>query len=335
MMANDTSDTSSDTPDPREWPKPSHKLDFRYFTDPALCPFMVQQKARRAFELFLHLAGRFLESGGQEISATHEQLCRVCRLDPSNIASRSALSRLLRTLRETYRVIDFVPLRRRRPSIALRPPGPGDLLAPKRYVYFRGFEQGQQEWFDRLGSRAFPAEYMAIVSQYEASLAARRYRRPYWFYPLEKIAQDYHISAQFAGRGLRALVEFGMLTVNYGQRLPDAPGGEYGRVNRYYHHGMEAVMQRELVLRRVACKHPAAFTAAKRLSAALANGATVKNVEGICSLIARYGEAHVTAAIGQLGSDPRRSRRRRLAYVAGILRLQFPDACPQSGTEFS
>jgi hypothetical protein len=74
-----------------------HKLDFRNFT--ALCPRMVQRRARRAFDLFLYLAGRFLYTGGQAISDSHEQLCQACRLDPLDPASRPAMSRLLRMLR--------------------------------------------------------------------------------------------------------------------------------------------------------------------------------------------------------------------------------------------
>ncbi len=41
-------------------PVPSCKLDLQYFTTPGLCPLMVRQRARKAFELFLYLAHRCL-----------------------------------------------------------------------------------------------------------------------------------------------------------------------------------------------------------------------------------------------------------------------------------
>lgn len=300
-----------------EGPTPSCKLDFRYFTNPALCPLMVRQRARRAYELFLYLAGRFLHTGGQEISASHEHLCRACRLDPLDLASRPAMSRLLRMLRETYQVIDFTPVRKRRPSITLRAPGPGDLLAPQRYVYFTGFSPSAQKLFECLGSRAFAAEYLWVISQYEASLAERKYQRAYWYYPLERISASYHISGQFASAGLRALVDTGLIAVSYGQQYLEARKEEFGKANRYYHRGLDQALRREELLWPVECAYPAEFETAKRMATALINGMTVKNVTGLCRLLARYGEGDVAAIIEQLQGYQRRNLRRRLAYVEG------------------
>jgi hypothetical protein len=317
-------DNSSVPFEPDEGPAPSSKLDYRYFSNPALCPFMVRQGARRAFELFLYLAGRFLYCGGREISDSHEQLCRACRLDPTDLASRPAISRLLRMLRETYQVIDFTPVRRRRPAITLRAPGQGDLLAPQRYVYVAGLIAHARELFDGLGSCAFAAEYMWIISRYEASLAERKYRRAYWYYPLEKIAASYHISESFASTGLRALVDAGLVAVSYGQRHLEAREDEFGRANRYYHRPLGRVLRRDEMLCPAEDKYPAEFAAAQRMAATLINGSTVRNVTGLCRLLACYGEAEVTAIIAQLQGYPRRNLRRRLAYVEGILRKRFP-----------
>jgi hypothetical protein len=310
--------------EPDEGPTPSSKLDFRYFTNPALCPLMVQQRARRGFELFLYLAGRFLQGGGQEIADSHQQLCQACRLDPSDLASRPAMSRLLRMLRETYQVIDFTPVQKRRPSITLRAPGPGDPLAPQRYVYFRGFGPRQRKLFDGQGSRAFAAEYLWLISQYEASLAERKYQRAYWYYPLQKIAATYHISAQFASTGLWALVDTGLIAVSYGQQHVEARKDEFGKANRYYHRGFDQALRREELLGPVEEAYPAQFEAAKRMAAALINGRTVKNVHGLCRLLALYGEGEVAAIVAQIEGYQRRNLRRRLAYVAGVLKKRFP-----------
>lgn len=316
----------SETLEPDEGPTPSSKLDFRYFTNPALCPLMVRQRARSAFELFLYLAGRFLRSGGQEVSASHEQLCQACRIDPSVPASRAAMSRLLRMLRETYQVIDFTPVRKRRPSIALRAPGPGDLLAPQRYVYFTGFGPREAQLFGGLlGSRAFAAEYMRVISQYESSLAEQKYQRAYWYYPLPAIAASYHISVQFASTGLRALVDTGVIAVSYGQRELQARQDEFGKANRYYHHGLNPALRRAEVLSPVKDEYPAEFDSAQRMAAVLTNGMTVKNVSGLCRLLARYGEREVAAIIAQLERCQRQNLRRRLAYVEGILKKRFPE----------
>ena len=110
------------------------------------------------------------------------------------------MSRLLRMLRETYQVIDFTPVRKRRPSITLRAPGPGDLLAPQRYVYFTGFGPRATKSVPRPGEPVFAAEYLWLISQYEASLAEQKHQRAYWYYPLEKIAASYHISISSPAR---------------------------------------------------------------------------------------------------------------------------------------
>ncbi len=106
-------------------PRAHHKLDLGYFTEPDRCPLMVRRGARGAFELFLYIAHRFLKSTGEPVSADHEAMCRACGLDPAGSHSRSAVSRLLRSLRNTFGVIEYEPLQRRRPVIRLAPPNLG------------------------------------------------------------------------------------------------------------------------------------------------------------------------------------------------------------------
>ena len=100
------------------------KLDLAYFTEPGRCPLMVRRGGRSAFELFLYLAHRFLESNGEPVLANHEAMCHACGLDPDGPHSWSAVSRLLRSLRNTFGVIDYEPLQRRRPQIRLAPARP-------------------------------------------------------------------------------------------------------------------------------------------------------------------------------------------------------------------
>ena len=161
---------------------------------------------------------------------------------------------------------------------------------------------------------------MWVISRYEASWAKRRHERDYWFRPLEKLAERYRISPQFAGRGLRALVETGLLAVSYGQRFLQPPNDEFGTANRYYHQKLDHALRREELLWPLQDEYPAEFAAAQRMAAALTNGRTVKNVGGLCRLLARYGEPAVAAAIGQIERYRRRNLRRRLGYVEGILR---------------
>ena len=102
---------AANIPDPtplnseEHWPQ--HKLDLGYFTAADRCPLMVRRRARGAFELFLHLAYRFIHGGGEPVVAEHEELCAACGVVPDGLHSSSEISRLLRSLRETYRVIDY------------------------------------------------------------------------------------------------------------------------------------------------------------------------------------------------------------------------------------
>jgi hypothetical protein len=163
-----------------------------------------------------------------------------------------------------------------------------------------------------------------MISQYEASLADRKYERAYWYYPLEKIAASYHISVQFAGTGLRALVDTGLIAVSYGQQYLQARDNEFGKANRYYHRELSQALRREEILWPVEFEYPTEFEAAKQMAAALINGMTVKNVSGLCRLLARYGEPKVAAIIAQIAGYQRRNLRRRLAYVEGSLKKRFP-----------
>lgn len=300
---------------------PSHKLDLRYFTDARFCPAMVRRRSRRAFELFLFLARRSLDAYGEPISPTHEELCRACRLDPDESHARVTLSRLLRDLRSTFGVIDYEPARRRRPQIRLVPPAPdGYSLHPEQYIYLEGvWNDSTLPYFDRLGSAAFAAEYMSIISAYEAAMARAKQGRAYWFYPLERIAATFHISTGFAGTGLRGLVELGVLRVAYGQFGMTPNADEFGRANRYYYEGLSEIDRRDEGLRRLAAEFEAEFPRALEWSAVLTNGATLKNVGGLCELIRQQGPTAVVTGIERLQRLPRRSLKRRLPYLAADL----------------
>ncbi len=302
-------------------PRALHKLDLAYFTEPGRCSLMVRRGARGAFELFLHLAHRFLEGNGEPVETEHEAMCRACGLNPDGPHSRSAVSRLLRSLRNTYGVIDYEPLQRRRPQIRLAPARPdADILNPRHYVYFdEGWGQHRRAVFDVLGPRAFSAEYMYWIAKYEAALARVKHGRSYWFFPLENISKMYHVSPQFSGTGLRGLVELGIMRVMHGQYGLRAANNEFGAANRYYFEGLGEPARRQRHFEDLQNEHGEVFELAKTLAVTLANGQTVKNTQGLCDLIAEYGDAKVRQAIGQIASLPARSLKRRLAYVSAIV----------------
>ena len=296
------------------------KLDIAYFTEPGRCSLMVQRRARAGFEVFLYLAHRYLQADGRPVVATHEELCAACGLDPKSAHSSSTMSRLLRSLRETYRVIDFSPIQRRRPEISLAPPRPGaDLLNPGHYVYFEGWNVTQRELFHSLGSRTFAAEYLYWIALYESALARVKHQRPYWFFPLDRISTTYHISQRFASVGLRALVDLGIMRVVPGQRGRIASQNEFGAANRYYFEGLGEVVRRDLRLQDLQSQHPAEFDLARVWTQSLINGTTVKNVAGLCELAATYGAERVDAAIQQLSGMSPRNLKRRLAYVRWLV----------------
>ena len=282
---------NSSQPKDNSEPRPSFKLDLRFFTDARLCPSMVRRRSRRAFELFLALAIESLKSFGRPIQPTHEQLCDACGVPADASTARSTISKLLRQLREEYGVIDFEPIRRRRPLIELRMLGQKHGQNPVRsYVYHNLPWTGHtREVFAQLGSRAFAAEYMYLIAKYEAALARNKHDRSYWFYPLDQISKDYHISPQFAGTGLRGLVQQGIMSVNYGQYGIEPSDDEFGRSNRYYFHGFAATIRRQQELTMLRRQHPDEIDAAMDLALVLINGATVKNVSGICELVAQRG----------------------------------------------
>jgi hypothetical protein len=298
------------------------KLDLGYFTEPDRCPLMVRRGARSAFELFLYLAQHFLERSDEPVLANHKAMCHACGLDPDRPHSRSSVSRLLRSLRRTFQVIDYEPLQRRRPQVRLAPARPNaDILNPRHYVYFDNrWDRHCRAVFEALGSRAFSTEYMYWIAKYESALARTKHKRDYWFFPLERISATYHISAQFAGMGLRGLVDLGIMRVTHGQYGLRAPNNEFGAANRYHFEGLGEVQRRQRAFAELEDKYATIFDLAKSLAAVLANGQTVKNVEGLCELITTHGEAKVRQAIGQVAALPPRSLRRRLAYIAALAR---------------
>ena len=315
--ANNPIDDASEKPEPR----PPFKLDLSYFTEINRCPLMVRRGARHAFELFMFLADRCLASHGDPVIAEHEALCAACGLKPDNPYSGSAISRLLRSLRETYGVIDFRPVQRRRPEIRLAPARPGaDILNPPHYIYFSDGWSGQQRTiFDALGTRAFCAEYMFWIAKYEASLAQVKHHRSYWFFPQDKISKMYHVSTPFAGMGLRGLVELGIMRVTPGQYRLTAPHDEFGPANRYYFEGVREVARRREQFKIVQGQYEAVFKIAHDLAAELINGSTIKNVQGLCKLMVEYGEKRVRQAVSQIADTPPRSLKRRIEYVRAVV----------------
>jgi hypothetical protein len=316
-------DEQSDQQDPEER-QPPCKLDLGYFTHSERCPLMVRHRARRAFELFLFLADCSLRSWGQPVSPSHEAMCLACGLEPQEPASKPEMSRLLRLLRDVYGVIEYEPVRNRRPTVRLRPATDvSDPINPRHYIHFRrGWSKTDRQTFAALGARAFPAEYMYFLCQYESALAERKHGRAYWFFPLERISATFHVSRQFAAVGLRALVELGVMHVRYGQYLAAPAGGEIARANRFYFLGLSEVYRRDRELQLLRAEYEADFDLAQQLAVQLTNGRTVKNVRGLCQLIAQHGQAAVNEAVAKLGKYQRRNPRRRLAYLTAMLKLQ-------------
>lgn len=300
---------------------PSYKLDLGYFTRPDLAPRMVRHRSRRCFELFLFLAHCSLDAGHRAICPGHEALCEVCGVDPDHRHSPSKISHALRRLSDTYGVIDYQPVRSRRPRLCLRPVDPTEAPSqPHQYVYFaEGWSGQKRAVFERVGRRAFAAEYMYWIAAYESALAGAKHGRPYWFYPVERISQTFHVSAPFAGSGLQALVDLGMMRVAYGRRDVAAVSGEFGRANRYYFEGFEGWHRRQAQLEDLKRRYQDVFRPACELAGELHNGTTAKNVEGLCQWIGSVGEGPVREAVGRLAGYRRGNPRRRLEYVASVL----------------
>lgn len=300
---------------------PPRKLDLGYFTDKGLCPALVHAGNRLAFEIFLMTAGRFLASRGVPVSPTHEEFCQAGGLPVGTRSSRNAISRALRLLREQYPLIEYEPVRHKRPAIRLRPaPGTSDPLNPARYIYYdEGWPEPLRMTFDALGTKALSAEYMYFVAKYEAAMAQSRHNRSYWFFPLARIAEFYHVSAPFAAGGLRALVGLGILRVNYGQFGIRATNDEFGAANRYYFEGLEGVILRQERLAALRQMHPDRFELAVALARELHGGGSAKNVGALCDLISVHSEAKVRAVVLSLQKLPPRSLKRRVGYVRAVL----------------
>jgi hypothetical protein len=289
---------------------------------------MVRQRSRRSLELFWFLAYRFLAGNMEAVVAEHDQLCGACGLDPAHRDSRSAISHILRRLAQTYRVVYYEAVPRKRPRIWLRPPEPPLNPLLRRYVRFcEPWNGSKRALFETLGSRALAAEFMYIVATYESGLARVKHHRGYWFFPIQKIAKTYHISPRVASSGLQALVELGVMQVVYGRRDKAPAGDEFGRANRYYFTGFKGQQQRERRLFPLRFKYQEFYQFARPLAGKLQNGASVENVEGLCQLIARKGLTPVKKAVLHCAATYRRgSPRRSLAYLRTLLESS-PD-CP-------
>ncbi len=187
-------------------------------------------------------------------------------------------------------------------------------------MYFEGGWSGHRNSaFSALGPRAFSTEYMYWIAKYESTLARIKHNRSYWFFPLEKISKTYHVSIQFAGTGLRGLVELGIMRVMPGQYGLRAPNDEFGAANRYYFEGLGEPVRRQRQFKDLEGEYGEVFEVAKTLAVALTNGQTVKSVQGLCELIGSHGETKVRRAMEQIASTPSRSLKRRLAYVVAIV----------------
>jgi hypothetical protein len=173
--------------------------------------------------------------------------------------------------------------------------------------------------FDSLGNKALAAEFMYWVAKYEAAIARVKHERSYWFYPLERISKTFHVSSRFAGAGLQALVDLGVMHVSYGRQDMTAPAGEFGRANRYYFDGFGAIARRKESFQELQDQYDEVFDVAHELSAELTNGRTFKNVQGLCELIVAAGEKTVQEVIGRLSGSQRRNPRRRLAYLRSVI----------------
>ena len=201
------------------------------------------------------------------------------------------------------------------------------MLNPRHYVYFGGgWSQHHRETFAALGPRAFSAEYMYWIAEYESALARVKHGRAYWFFPLDKISAMYHVSARFAGMGLGSLVELGIMRVAHGQRGQWAPNHEFGAANRYYFEGLGGIVRRQWQFENLEQQYARQFDLARALAGELTNGQTVKNVQGLCELLAAHGETPVRQAIEQVATLSRRSLKRRLAYVRAIVGKTSGDA---------
>jgi len=301
---------------------PQYKLDLAYFTQADRCPLMVRRGARGAFALFLYLAHQYLKNNGEPVLVDYDTLIPVCGIDSANPHARSAISRLLRALRNTFGVIDYQPVQRRRPQIRLAPARPdADMLNPRHYIYIKeGWDTERRAAFDRLGSRAFAAEYMYWIAQYESTMALRKHKRPYWFFPLEKISKMYHVSVPFAGIGLRGLVELGIMHVTHGQFRSQATN-ESGVANRYYFKGFDEIGRCQEQLDGLESEYDKELLSLAKTWAKqhLTNGQTYKNVEGLCKLLVAHGEEKVQQALDQIADLPTRSLKRRLGHLRALV----------------
>jgi hypothetical protein len=160
---------------------------------------------------------------------------------------------------------------------------------------------------------------MYWIAKYESALARVKHKRAYWFFPLEKISTMFHISTRFAGVGLRGLVKLGVMRVAYGQYGLHAPNNEFAAANRYYFEGMGEIQRREGEFELIEHQYKTVFKVAHALAAELTNGSTIKNVQGLCELIATYGENRVRTAIENIAITPPRSLKRRLAYIKALV----------------
>ena len=102
-------------------------------------------RSRSSFKVFLFLAHQFLQASGTAIVPEHAELCAASVLEAAAIQSRSTIWHRLRRLRDTYRVIQYEAVRRRRPRVRLRPVEPwDDVVHPRHNIRFDEGWSGQK-----------------------------------------------------------------------------------------------------------------------------------------------------------------------------------------------
>jgi hypothetical protein len=105
----------------------------------------------------------------------------------------------------------------------------------------------------------------------------------------------------------------------HGQYGLRAHNNEFGAANRYYFEGLGEPVRRQWQFEDLESEYGKVFEVAKASAVSLANGQTVKNVQGLCELISVHGEPKVRRAMEQIASLSPRSLKRRLAYVSAIV----------------
>ncbi|MBK8871973.1 MAG: hypothetical protein IPN19_13305 [Elusimicrobia bacterium] len=266
----------------------------------------------RALDVYLYLVREQAGSASTDIFVKYELMAETLGIEaPSDSRRNSQINKVLRTLKNRYRLIDFIRERAGEVRVTLEPLiGDGGARVPLTY-----WSQG---WNRRL---SHPAKSFFLISQYES---AKSPLRPRWSAARKTMANRYHIRAGNITEGITELRRLNLVEVDYS---PNVPRGRPRRASIYIPNSLYDPEEWDRSLNELKAKH--GVEKVERAQSAARLVYEDKDLTGITALIDlenKFGRARVDAALKIVSQKNPDNPLRSLPYLIGTIKNRPTDS---------